>query len=367
VLVAYDNQIFAEQEFGGISRYYCALAAQISKLPEGKARIVAPLYINKYLKELGDEIRVGCYVRRIPKTGRIIKTLSSALFNIVASRMLPDIVHETYYAARPTYRGRVPHVLTVYDMIHERCADSFAANDAVARLKEYAVRRADHIFCISENTRRDLLDIHRIPEDRITVTYLGYDTLPVNGPAAVDLVGAAPYLLYVGGRHGYKNFEGLMRAFAGSAWLKSSFRIVCFGGGAFTDNERQAFVDLGLLTTHVTHIGGGDDRLASLYKAAAAFVYPSKYEGFGIPPLEAMSLRCPVICSSASSMPEVVGKAGEYFEPLDTESIRVSIERVLESPGRRDELVTLGQSRCQLFSWERCAQETMDVYRRLAA
>lgn len=365
--VVYDAQIFAEQEFGGISRYYCALATQISRLPDSEARIVAPLYINKYVKELDRETVVGCYVQRVPKTGRVIKALSSTFFNAVAGWVKPDIVHETYYAERPTYRGRVPHVLTVYDMIHERCADSFAANDAVARLKEYAVQRADHIFCISENTRRDLLDIHRLPEDRVTVTYLGYDTLPSNGPPAADLVGTVPYILYVGGRHGYKNFEGLVRAFAASAWLMGNFRIICFGAGAFTDRERETFIELGLSAGHVAHIGGGDERLAALYKSAAAFIYPSKYEGFGIPPLEAMSLDCPVICSNASSIPEVVGAAGEYFDPLDIESIRASVERVLQSAERREALVNLGRTRCQLFSWERCAQETMDVYRRLAS
>ena len=96
-------------------------------------------------------------------------------------------------------------------------------------------------------------------------------------------------------------------------------------------------------------------------------VYPSKYEGFGIPPLEAMSLDCPVICSNTSSIPEVVGDAGEYFDPYDVDSIMSSIERVLQSSVRRAELVLLGRERCKRFSWKRCAQETLAVYRRLAA
>ena len=116
---------------------------------------------------------------------------------------------------------------------------------------------------------------------------------------------------------------------------------------------------------HVIHLGGGDDRLATLYRGASAFIYPSKYEGFGIPPLEAMHLECPVICSMTSSIPEVVGEAGEYFDPDDAESIRHAIERVLQSSDRRSELIALGRSRCNLFSWERCARETLDVYKRL--
>ena len=124
---------------------------------------------------------------------------------------------------------------------------------------------------------------------------------------------------------------------------------------------------LGLTTAQVLQLGGGDERLSALYQAAAALVYPSKYEGFGIPPLEAMWLDCPVICSNSSSIPEVVGEAGEYFDPLDQDSIRSSMERVLQSTERRQELIGLGRIRRELFTWERCAQQTAEVYRRLVS
>src|SRR5439155_12052756 len=104
-----------------------------------------------------------------------------------------------------------------------------------------------------------------------------------------------------------------------------------------------------------------DEMLALLYRNAAAFVYPSLYEGFGIPPLEAMSVSCPVIASKTSSIPEVVGDAGEYFDPGNMESIRSAIESVLESPTRRDELVMKGRARCAQFSWARCAGETLTI------
>jgi glycosyltransferase involved in cell wall biosynthesis len=364
--VIYDTQIFAEQEFGGISRYFCSLAAELVRLPDAEVRIVAALHVNGYLKELGRGIAAGLYVRRLPKTGRMIKALGGALFEPVAAMMRPDIVHETYYSPRSTYGGRVPHVLTVYDMIHERFPGSFAVNDPVASYKASAVHRADHIFCISENTRRDLLEIHNLPEDRITVTYLGYDALAVSSLTAAELVGDSPYLLHVGGRQGYKNFDGLLRAYAASNWLHTNFRVVCFGGGAFSALEKGLIAELGLSDAQVMQMGGADDRLAALYRSAAAFVYPSMYEGFGIPPLEAMSLDCPVICSNTSSIPEVVGDAGEYFDPANTASIREALERVLQSGARRNRLVELGRVRCKLFSWERCAQETMAVYRRLA-
>ena len=364
--IAFDAQIFAEQEFGGISRYFCALATELSRIPNINVKIVAPLHVNGYLRELNPEIAFGHFIPRLPKTGRIIKTLSGAFFRPVAAMMRPDIVHETYYSPRPTYGGRVPHVLTVYDMIHERFPGSFAVNDPVASYKASAVHRADHIFCISENTRRDLLEIHGLPEERISVTYLGYDALAASSITATELVGDSPYLLHVGGRQGYKNFEGLLRAYTASDWLRTNFRVVCFGGGAFSPTERGLMAELGISGAQVVQIGGADDRLAALYSSAAAFVYPSMYEGFGIPPLEAMSLGCPVICSNTSSIPEVVGEAGEYFDPADTGSIRDALERVLQSASRRSQLVDLGYVRCRRFSWERCANETAAVYRRLA-
>lgn len=364
--VIYDSQIFTQQEFGGISRYICALASQVSLVPDVKVKIVAPLHINKYLIDADPTLVTGVHIHPIPKTGRMIKALSAALFGPLAGLMRPDLVHETYYAQHTSYR-HVPHVLTVYDMIHERFSGNFRDGDAVTKSKKCAVERVDHILCISENTRRDLQEMYSLNDDCLTVTYLGYDALPQTGAKAQDLIGSAPYILYVGGRHGYKNFDGLMRAFAASSWLKASFRLVCFGSGTLSPEELALMAKLGLSATQVIHVGGGDDRLAALYKGAAAFVYPSKYEGFGIPPLEAMSLDCPVICSNTSSIPEVVGDAGEYFDPYVQDSIRVSIEHVLQSSARRAELVSLGRERCKRFSWERCAQETLAVYRRLVA
>ncbi len=365
--LVYDAQVFVEQEYGGISRYICALASQMARLPGMEVKVVAPLHINRHLRDLRQDIVVGCYVPRLPRTARIMKTLGSALCRPVAALMRPDLVHETYYAEQALCGARVARVLTVYDMIEERFPESFVAGYTLTERKRAAVARADHIFCISESTRCDLLDRYPVSEDRVSVTYLGCDALSQSSLRAAELVGAAPYILYVAGRHGYKNFEGLLKAYAASDWLRSGFRIVCFGTAGFSPEERSLMSRLGVKAEQVLHVGGSDERLAALYLGAAALVYPSKYEGFGIPPLEAMSLDCPVICSNTSSIPEVVGEAGEYFDPMDPESIRVSIERVLQSSERRQQLIALGRVRCGLFTWERCAEQTAAVYRRLVA
>lgn len=364
--ILFDHQIFTQQQFGGISRYFCALANQLDGYPDTQARIVAPVHFNKYLADAARPVASGWYVARAPRARALSRAFSSVLFPLAARRMRPDIVHETYYATNPTCRGPAPRVLTVFDMIHEKLPQEFSASDKTALVKTHAVQRADRIICISENTRRDLLEMLSLPEDRVAVTHLGYDTLQPLGQNADALVGAAPFILHVGARKGYKNFAILVRAYAASSWVRQNLRIVCFGGRPFSSTERGMLDELGLTAAQVLQLGGGDDRLAALYRAAAVFVYPSKYEGFGIPPLEAMSLDCPVICSTTSSIPEVVGEAGEYFDPNDIESLRHALERVLQSTDRRRELVALGRARAQQFTWERCARETHDVYQTLA-
>lgn len=366
MLIGFDHQIFVLQKFGGISRYFCSLARELSRHAGVTARIIAPLHINAYLRGCEmKNLRLGQFVRHVPKTGGIISATSGTLFRPLSRIMRPDVVHETYYTAKATCGLRVPRVLTVYDMIHELFPENFAPYDPTARRKASAVMRADHVLCISESTRRDLLERHGLPEDRVSVTHLAYDSLPEAGPDVRELVGDGAYLLYVGTRSHYKNFHGLLEAYAASAWLRGSFRLVCFGGSALTVGERSRIHELGLPEVAVVQVGGGDERLATLYRNAAAFVYPSLYEGFGIPPLEAMSAGCPVVCSQTSSIPEVVGDAGEYFDPRQVDSIRAAIERVLQSSEYRQSLIERGQARHKEFTWKRCATETLDIYRRL--
>jgi glycosyltransferase involved in cell wall biosynthesis len=367
--IVFDTQIFSLQQFGGISRYICALAEHLTEKPGVEVQILAPLYVNQYLRELQASrlgmVR-GAYMPPLPRLGHWVAHFSKLLFALTAKGAHPDIVHETYYSSEPTYKGKAVRVLTVYDLIHEKFPKSFLQNDPLARNRAKAIQRADHIICISESTRRDLIEIYRVPESKLSVTYLGYDTLSASGLVASELVGAKPYLLYVGSRHGYKNFDGLVRAFASSTALRAGTRIVCFGGGALTDAERTLLAQNKLSAEEVVQIGGNDERLAALYHGASAFIYPSKYEGFGIPPLEAMSLGCPVVCSKTSSIPEVVANAGEYFDPNDTDSMRYAVESVLESAARRQELIAMGNARVHTFSWERCAVETLAIYRKLA-
>ena len=174
-----------------------------------------------------------------------------------------------------------------------------------------------------------------------------------------------PYILYVGNRGGYKNFAGLAKAYATSNVLRSNFSLLCFGGGHFTADEKQSMNEFGIPPDRVFQVNGDDALLGEAYRRADALVFPSLYEGMGFPPLEAMSAGCPAVVSNRSSIPEVVGDAAEFFDPDDSASIAHSIERVLASAELRKTLIEKGHQRQKLYNWQRCADETLEVYRKV--
>lgn len=363
--IAYDYQIFGWQVYGGISRYFYELAKGVSGVPGQDVSVVSPLCVNHYLESRPPSLKViGLHVRPLPRGGRIYRVFNSLLARPIFAAINPAIVHETYYARRRTAPRRAATVLTVFDMVHEKFSGQYSRFDPTSAEKAAAVARADHIICISKNTQRDLVEILSVPREKTSVVYLGSSALQVR-PDALLPQHDRPFLLYVGVRGGYKNFQLLVAAYAGSALLKRDFDLVCFGGGALSSEERSHAKELGIPEGRLRQVSGGDEAMAKLYATAAAFVYPSVYEGFGIPPLEAMSVGCPVICSNSSSLPEVVGDAAELFDPLDEEQLRSAMERVVTSQERRGELIVRGRERCAAFSWARCADETLAIYQKV--
>lgn len=204
-----------------------------------------------------------------------------------------------------------------------------------------------------------------ITPEKISVVHLAADSLSYSENYDELFSYRKPFLLYVGSRGGYKNFAGLLKAVSTSKKLKAAFDIITFGGGKFTQKEKKMLTALGFDNQQIRQTSGDDHILAKLYKNATAFIYPSLYEGFGIPPLEAMACRCPVISSNSSSMPEVIGVAGEFFNPTSIEDMACAIEKVVFSESRMRELKEKGQDRLKLFSWEKCAKETLEVYKKV--
>jgi len=364
--IAFDDHIFSWQKYGGISRYFYELSRALSLDPNLEIKVISPLHVNEYIGNgsrgffTGTKMPSGGYLQKGYRiVNRILTPIYCRSFN-------PDIFHETYYSAHGDFIGRARRVLTVYDMIHEKLPQYFDPKDKTPKRKAAAVKRADHVICISENTRADLIEILDVPYEKTSVVHLGFSFS--NADSVVSQTAAlAPFLLYVGERSGYKNFSTLLDVYAGSQFLRNNFQLIAFGGGYFSSLELEKINSLNLDSSRVKQVSGNDDVLRELYRTALLFIYPSKYEGFGIPPLEAMSMGCPVACSSTSSLPEVLGDSAIFFDPNSQESMAEAILCCLENKAFRENLILKGNVAVKDYSWKKCAEETKAVYATLLA
>lgn len=367
VSVLYDHQIFCWQRYGGISRYFYEIANRLAGLAQTRVEIFAPFYVNDYFQKDSRLVPTGIKIPALARSGRILDCANGRLATLAVRRRRDvDIFHETYYSSFNNCPRSARRIVTVHDMIHEKFPDQFLARDNTCELKARAVNRADHVICISESTKRDLIELLNVAEDKITVVYHGASLAVSTEPERPDNA-ERPYILFVGMRGGYKNFAGLLNAYAASPQLRKDFDLVCFGGGDFSADEHALIKSLHFAGTSVRHVSGADGLLARFYAHASIFVFPSCYEGFGIPPLEALAYGCPVACSGTSSLPEVVGAAAELFDPADIEAIRSAIEGIVYSSARSQELIEQGRRRAAQFSWDRCALSTLTVYEKVLA
>jgi glycosyltransferase involved in cell wall biosynthesis len=362
--VVLDHQIFSSQAFGGVSRYFSEIYSRLHGRPGLELEIVAPVHCNAYLPRVDPSFRLKVPV--FPKVYRVIQPIDQLLSKPIIRRKRPDLLHETYYQYASVAPAGCPTVLTVYDVIHERYHANFRVKDETTLRKRAALRRAAHVMAISESARQDFIEFFNVPPEKISTVHLGC-SLPDRSEIVVDATEPAerPYILYVGARRGYKNFDRLLEAYAASAYLKDNFDLLVFGGGPFNAQEQEAVARCGG-KGRVAQRSGDDAALFGCYARAAVFVYPSSYEGFGLPPLEAMAMGCPVACTNRSSVPEVVGDAAALFDPASVDQIRVVVEELLQSAERRERLVALGYERVNLFSWDRCAEQTLRVYSQVA-
>lgn len=363
--IAYDFQAFG-QHFSGVSLYFSKLVRHINNFGQ-EARIYAPIYQNLYIKDLSKSIVKGIALKQYPpKTKKIIWQLNNMLSMPIIKNWKPDIFHQTYYSYNPKSFGEKARIITVYDMIHERFPESFPLKDKTSSLKLKAINKADHIICISECTKRDLITIANVNSSKVSCIHLGVD-LPAEiyeYPIGIQKK-QRPYLLYVGARTPYKNFSTLLSAYASSTKLVRDFDLVVVGGEAITQKELVTLDTLRLSLERVIFTDTLNYNINSFYQHASALIYPSFYEGFGLPPLEAMANGCPVISSNTGSLPEVNGRAVEYFDPYQSDDLSKAIERVVYNNQRHKELQNLGFDQIRNYSWERCAKETVNLYKSL--
>lgn len=299
-----------------------------------------------------------------------------------ALRSLPfDLFHFCSQTDAPA-RLAVPYVVTVLDLIPHRMAEMYGRGKSRARflvgrwLERRALQRARGLIAISEATRRDLVSFLGIPAERVAVTPLGVDRhlrpareTEVDGLCRRLQLGKG-YLLYVGGIDRRKNIPFLLEVTGALAALRPETQLVL--AGRYRDDpdfpELVAQIQRLGLERAVRLVGFvPEEELRALYSGAAAFLYPSLYEGFGLPPLEAMACGTPVVAADRTALPEVLAPAAVLADPEDVGEFTEAVLALLDHPERRRELRIEGLRHAQRFTWEATARATLDAYRQFAS
>lgn len=364
--VAFDATIFGHQRYGGVSRYFVELHRALSADSTVDARLLAGLHANGYI-DRSVPGTFGAFGNRLPSRFRTkVGDVNSWMMDRAAARLAPDVIHRTTF--RLPDIPAAPTVITVYDFIHD-LFPGYYEDDEYARRQTDAIRRADGIICISDSTRRDLQ--HFVP-GLTTPTVVSHLATSGPTPSPVELEsltrlrveGSPKRLLYVGSRFGYKSFDLLIDALSliesGEPW-----QLVCIGE-QLSDGERDHLASAGVAASRVSASSATDAELIHHYRSAAALVYPSAYEGFGLPVVEAMSQGCPVICDRNSSLPEVAGDAAMYLAERSPSALASLIDRCLAlSYDEMFEQSSAAWMQARRFSWERTAAEHLALYRSL--
>jgi glycosyltransferase involved in cell wall biosynthesis len=360
--ILYDGEIYGAQKVGGISRYFDNI---IRRLPEDFQPILTSPRSRNEPHPHHPNLKIFNYKRFGFKPGRVSYWLEKYYFRAVeATTNNPQIFHPTYYSllTRQEFKEkRCPIVLTVYDMIHEAFPHLIDKDGQFATIKRQAISKSDVILCISESTKRDLLHWYPLLEEKIWVTHLAteFDPCLEDGDEPIP---SRPFFLYVGSRGTYKNFNNLLIALA-KIGSKIPDVLLCVVGSPFDSTEKEQISELNL-DDHIENFSyASDAHLAKLYRNCVAFVYPSLYEGFGIPLLEAMICQAPIIASNTSSFPEVVSDAGLLFDPTSVADLADRLLFMLDNPAERDILITKGLERVKHFSWDKTAAQTVEAYR----
>lgn len=272
------------------------------------------------------------------------------------------IWHSTYFTQPEIWRGA--QVVTVLDMIYERYPDLFNApyDEQFRKQKRRAVMEAAAVICISETTRRDVQDYYGVGADKLFVVPLAHSDSfhPLqNGDDTASP--PKPFLLYVGTRTHYKNFKLLLEAY-GSWRGRTDVDLVVVSDSPWKPDEQRYLTEFELESRVRLLSDIDDEQLRRLYGQAFAFVYPSLYEGFGIPLLEAMACGCAVLASDIPSSREVAGDCADYFDPTSAEDLRAVLDKALQQADNEDRRAA-AIARAATFSWDETARQTLEVYR----
>jgi glycosyltransferase involved in cell wall biosynthesis len=353
-----DNIVFNIQKFGGASTYWSELQKRFI-IYEGVNIIVQSKEQAEIQKKENDQFN--------PNVKYIVEDFirPSIARYLPLTKRLPakSLYHASYY--RTCLQRDVVNIFTIHDFTHKKgLASKFPRKIVHINLTALGIRNADGIICISENTKKDLVQYFpQIPSHKIRVIYHGVnesfsqisrrpgvkfrDSLNLN----------TPFVLFIGKRDGYKKFD-----IAAEAIKKDkSLTLVIVGGGPLTKAELD-YLDLNLQNRFIKFEGLSNAELNILYNYAFALIYPSIYEGFGFPVVEAMRAGCPVIATGLSSIPEVGGDAIMEISEISGDAIVEKLS-LLKQDEVRVSLIKKGLKQCEKFSWDKCFNETFDFYK----
>ncbi len=361
--ILYDHQAFSLQSTGGISRYYHGLLMHLTQLDFCRPEIAIGVQRNGYdFRSLPGVKTWGFHGLRSLASGKTRYILNELLSTVLLSFCGEfDVYHPTLYGHVRTARWK-KMVVTHHDCAYERYPALFNRVEMIKRLRARQFQTADAIICPSESTRRDLHEFYDVPESKTFVVHHGVTQMQRDSNRRGEFISDRPFLLYVGSRAAYKNFPALLKGFA-AADLKSEFDIVVVGGGAPTDAELALIVETGLVARVQFVPRASDALLAQLYAKARLLVYPSLYEGFGLPPLEAMSFECPVLAAHNSCLPEICGDAAFYFQTGVLESFASSLRAACLDETQRATKIRNGKSLIASYTWQKCAASTLAIYK----
>lgn len=353
--IIYDDIIYSLQKAGGISVYWSELSKRLTASGEDVVFLKRDCFNNPLSGS-----SIGGKEKEIKKLiGGIDRYFNLSTGFIKA----PHIFHSSYYRLSKTKNAL--NVVTVHDFTYEKFFS--LARRAVHSMQKFrAIKNSDLIICVSENTKKDLLKfLPRINPEKIKVVYNGVSegfflTQSKDcGNSSVSEVLQEKYVLYVGQRAEYKNFASALEAMR---FLPNKFKLVCVGA-EFTPDEKE---DVKKFSGRIRHIKfPSESELNLLYNNAFCLVYPSLYEGFGIPVAEAMKCGCPVIACNSSSIPEVAGGAAILLENITPKEIADAVLG-LENVNARNDKIKQGLTQSKKFSWDKCFSQTSSLYKQLS-
>ncbi len=353
--IYYDNIIYFLQNSGGISRYWHELSARLTDTDDVRFIERMGACGNKLRESFDIPSEKIIYEQDLPLT-------LSRYMPLTVPVETPSIFHSSYY--RDITDKKIKKIVTVHDFTYEHFSTGLRKLVHTTQ-KHHAVKKADGIICISENTRRDLLRFFpKTPEEKITVIHNGVsEGFSPSAKTRTELreslnLPDETFTVFVGERGGYKNFETAVISSAMSGCF-----LLILGGKELTEKEK--FLLEKHLKDRYRKFGFvSNETMRDIYAVSLCLLYPSLYEGFGIPVLEAMKCGCPAIASNTSSLPESAGEGGVLVDEISPEGFSDAIDR-LKRGGHRNEIIQKGFAHASLFSWDRCFSETRAFYEKI--